>query len=78
MFAYYWVGECSNVKHITVLKEDHRDLYSGGTLIAEFEIKGLFNELKLTKHITGKLCELEQAIYWAKQLLKFLKEQKVI
>ena len=78
MFAYYWIGECSNVKHITVLNEDHRDLYTGGTLVAEFEIKGVLNELKLTKHITGKVCELEQAIYWAKQLLKFLKEQKVI
>ena len=78
MNAFYWVGEFSNEKYITVFRGEKRDVISGNEVIAEFTVGGFFHKLKLKDDKTGSEKDLLQAIYTAKQLLKFLKKEKVI
>ena len=78
MNAFYWVGNCYPEKHITVFRGEKRKLLEGNEVIAEFTIDGFFRKLKLKDDKTGNEKDLLQAIYSAKQFLKFLKKEKVI
>ena len=78
MNAFYWVGEISNEKYITVFRGEKRKCLEGNEVIAEFTINGFFHKLKLKNDKTGSEKDLLQAIYTARQLLKFLKKEKVI
>ena len=78
MNAFYWIGNCSNEKHITVYKGERRDVLCGNNVIAEYEVKGIFKKLKLVKDLIGSEKDLIQANYTAKQYLKMLKKEKVL
>ena len=78
MNAFYWIGECSCEKYITVFRGEKRTILEGNEVIAEFTVDGIFNKLKLKDDKTGNEKDLLQAIYTARQLLKCLKKEKVI
>ena len=78
MNAFYWIGDSSGSKRITVFRGEKRDLISGNEVVAEYVVDSIFKKLRLVKDMTGSEKDLIQANYTAKQYLKMLKKEKVL